>query len=181
MNKKNQQFGGKLSFGMTAMLVVVLAVGTFIERSKGTAFAFAQIWHAPWFFGLLGVIVFCSIIGLSTQRHKPSIWGIHIAFIIILSGAALTHFSGQSGKLHLRKGQSTELYADETRKNHVKHLPFTVKLKDFQIIYHEKKDIPKNFISTLEIQETGKKKNRKTDQHQQTPNIQGSAFYTTFL
>ncbi len=158
MNKKILRLGGKFAFGLTAVLIVVLGVGTFVERSQGTAFTLAEVWHAPWFFILLGAIVFCSIAGLSAQRRSAAVWGLHIAFSIILLGAATTHFTGEYGRIHLRKGQSTRLYADETRNNRVKHLPFIISLKEFQIIRDKKGDAPKDFVSTLEIQEASGKK-----------------------
>ena len=84
---------------MGALLViyaVAMAVATFIENDYGAVTAKALVYNS-WWFNLLHLLLVINMIGnvfkykLYTWKRMP-MFTFHIAFIIIIIGAALTRF-----------------------------------------------------------------------------------------
>ncbi|HEX2395159.1 MAG TPA: cytochrome c biogenesis protein ResB, partial [Bacteroidales bacterium] len=104
-------------FSTSLMAVLILlfafsiAVATFIENDFGTQTARAAIYNAWWFnlllftgiFNLTGTI----IINRLYRKEKRSIFTFHLAFLLILTGAAITRFFGFEGYMHIREGDSS--------------------------------------------------------------------------
>ena len=68
---------------------------------------------------------------------------LHIALVIILTGACVTHFFGEQGEIHLR--------ADKAESLSTKHSTLSLFLWNFQIVYAEDGHTPVDFISELRI------------------------------
>ncbi len=113
-----------------------MTVATFVERDMGTAHTLKSIYHAPWFVALWIIAASTGLIALARKRRSAAGWGTHLAITLILTVAALTHFTGKSGRLHLRQNAPTHLYADDSHAKRVKHLPFDICLESF----HENND-----------------------------------------
>lgn len=122
------------SFYLLAIMAVTLVAATSYEHLHGTPSALQVFYHTPWFIGLWGLIALTAIIKVARSKHcrRPAVMAIHIALLIILSGALATHLTGREGTLTLRKGQpATSLYL--TPDNHVGHLPFALSADSLQI------------------------------------------------
>ena len=129
------------SMSLTGALLLIFAItigaATFIENDFGAASAQAVVYKALWFELLLTLMV-VNMIGVIFIRklYVKEKWGtllFHVAFIIILLGAAVTRFTGQEGLMHIREGQSaTSFLTDET------YISGTVLVGDDKVDFSEK-------------------------------------------
>ncbi|MDH4943756.1 cytochrome c biogenesis protein CcsA [Sulfurimonas sp. C5] len=110
------------------MLIFAFSIGyaTIIENDFGTMTAKAEIYNARWFEVLLGLLAFNLFLNIINYRmftaKKAPIFIFHIAFFVILFGAAITRYAGFEGTMHIREGLtmssilSSEVYLDVTAK-----------------------------------------------------------------
>ncbi|UBM61200.1 cytochrome c biogenesis protein CcsA [Candidatus Sulfidibacterium hydrothermale] len=112
-------------FSMTAMgiLLMIFAIGigaaTFIENDFGTMAAKALVYNATWFDILLGILALNLIVNIFRHRMyrkgKFTLFLFHLAFLIILLGAAITRFISFEGMMHLREGETSHtILSDRT-------------------------------------------------------------------
>ena len=94
------------------MLIFAGAIGyaTFIENDYGTITAKADVYNARWFEVLLAVLTINLMLNIQKYKmytiKKAPIFIFHIAFIVILIGAAMTRYIGYEGTMHIREGDS---------------------------------------------------------------------------
>jgi ABC-type transport system involved in cytochrome c biogenesis permease subunit len=139
-----------LSFVMMVLMIVVLMGATIIEPFYGTQFTHDYIYTSPWAIGgwtLLVVFAACHLLhrrramGYATQM-------LHAAFVVILVGAATSHFTSKHGSLHLRKGADmVESFTDDA--GNPSTLPFGVSLREFAVRYYPGTNSPMDFVSSL--------------------------------
>ncbi|MDX2432571.1 MAG: cytochrome c biogenesis protein CcsA [Bacteroides sp.] len=92
---------------LLVLLIVILAIATFIESSFGTAVARALVYGTHWF-EILMLIIAINIAGSMVKnklfnRKKLVVLVFHLAFIVILIGAAITRFISYEGTMHIRE------------------------------------------------------------------------------
>ena len=96
---------------LMSIFAFAIAYATFVENDFGTITAKAEIYNARWFEVLLGLLTINLI--LNIQKYKMFTWKkaplfiFHIAFIIIIFGAAVTRYIGYEGTMHIREGSSS--------------------------------------------------------------------------
>ena len=103
------------SMFFTGILIVIFAISiayaTFIENDYGTITAKILIYDAWWFELLLFIMIvnmFASIFANKLiSKKKWSIFLFHVAFVVILIGAAITRYVGFEGNMHIREGESS--------------------------------------------------------------------------
>lgn len=113
MNKITALLG---SMKLMAFLMLVFAVSigyaTFVENDYGSMTAKADIYNAPWFevlLGLLAVNLTLNIFRFKMWRSgKRLVFVFHVAFLIILAGAAVTRYVGYEGTMHIREGEQSD-------------------------------------------------------------------------
>ena len=99
---------------LVVFLAFCMAVATFIENRNGTTAAQAVVYQA-WWFELSVLLVFINILAniirlkLYNLKRLP-IFMFHLAFLIIIAGAALTRYVGTEGIMHIREGETTSDY-----------------------------------------------------------------------
>ena len=138
-----------LSFGSLAVLIVLMAAATVIERLHGTEVALTRIYHHPVFFALWGLTA-VSGLWLLWRRgtfRKPFTLGLHLALVLILAGALITHLTGRSGEIHLRNGVETARFTDDDGQEGT--LPFSLELKEFRIEYDPGTRNVSDYVSEL--------------------------------
>ncbi|MFH0757422.1 MAG: cytochrome c biogenesis protein CcsA [Bacteroidota bacterium] len=89
------------------LLIVVLALATFIESAHDTATAWAVVYGTHWF-ELLMLLISVNIVGVMFKykffnRKKIVVLVFHLAFILILLGASVTRFISYEGIMHIRE------------------------------------------------------------------------------
>ena len=106
-----------MQFAGTLILVFAAAIGTatFIENDYGTLAARTVVYDARWFEGLL-LLTAISLIGSVFkyklyERKRYNVLVFHLAFIIMLAGAAITRYAGYEGTMMIREGESSNKIA----------------------------------------------------------------------
>ena len=122
-----------LSYGSAAILITMMVAASVVEKFHGTETALSAIYHNPIFFALWAVLA-ASGMALLLRRggaKRPATLALHLALLLILGGALITHLSGQSGSIHLREGEANA--AVELEDGTTLELPFQLELKEFRI------------------------------------------------
>jgi len=104
-------FSMKFAGMLLLLFAAVIATATFIENDLGTSAAKDVVYNALWFEILL-LITSISLIGSIFQyklwrRKKYSVLFFHLAFVVILAGAAVTRYVGYEGIMQIREGESS--------------------------------------------------------------------------
>jgi len=105
-----------------AVLMVIFAAAsgyaTFIENDYGTITAKADVYNARWFEVLLLLLTINLSLNIYNYKmytlKKAPIFIFHVAFIVIIIGAAITRYVGYEGSMHIREGatESTMISTD---------------------------------------------------------------------
>lgn len=104
------QWIGSLTTGIVLMilLILVLAWGTFIENTYGTAVANFVLYKSSWFSVLLGLLalnILCSmIVRLPWKRRHFPFLAAHAGILILLIGSFLTKIGGEEAAVWLPEG-----------------------------------------------------------------------------
>lgn len=106
-------FSMQLTIVLLLMFTVSIAVATFIENDYGSAASKVAVYNALWFeilLSLLSVNLLGSMIEYKMwQRKKYVSFFLHISFVVILIGAAVTRYIGYEGIMHIREGEATNI------------------------------------------------------------------------
>lgn len=93
------------------VLAFSMAIATFVESNYGTPTAQALIYKTKWFelvLVLLAINLLNNFIKYRFYTRRRIAMGLfHIAFIIILIGAAITRYISYEGMMHIRENQSS--------------------------------------------------------------------------
>ncbi len=138
-----------ISFGLVSAMVLILAVATCLEKVQGTPFVAAHVYGSPWFVALWAVLAVVGLCYLSHRRLRASVWLLHGAFVLILTGALVTHLFGLQGSIHLRQGTSESVSAFTDADGEEHSLPFGLQLKEFRLEYYPSTVAPSDFVSTF--------------------------------
>lgn len=95
------------------VLIVVLALATFVESAYSTQTAWAVIYGTRWF-EILMLLIGINLVGVMVQqkffrRKKIVVLLFHLAFILILVGASVTRFISYEGIMHIRENASSNV------------------------------------------------------------------------
>ncbi|MDR1408112.1 MAG: cytochrome c biogenesis protein CcsA [Tannerella sp.] len=138
-----------------------LAAATFIENAYGTTLAKVLIYYSPLFFFIqvLLVINFITVV-ITRGLWKLKKWGFmvfHFSFIVILSGALISHFFSKEGVLHLREGEISDRVRIQTNRGETVHvLPFQIELVKFTLKRYPGSASPSSFESELIVHVDGR-------------------------
>lgn len=141
------------------LYIMAMAMATFAENTEGTAYV-REYFYYSWWFILLQLLLAGNLIAILVYRKwfRQRNWGslmFHIAFLIILAGAAVTHFSGTEGLMHIREGEKVD-YMMVGPKMEKEGLPFAVELTDFRLKRYPGSHSPSSYESDLIIHQDGK-------------------------
>jgi cytochrome c-type biogenesis protein CcsB len=108
-----------MQFAGTLMLIfaAAIATATFIENDHGTMAARTVVYDASWFEGLL-LLTAVSLVGSVFryklyERKRYNVLVFHLAFVLILAGAAITRYAGYEGTMMIREGESSNQIISE--------------------------------------------------------------------
>jgi cytochrome c-type biogenesis protein CcsB len=116
MNKIKKLYSFITSLPFMAFLFLTLAfamaVATFVESSYGTAAARALVYNAWWFEALWALFALNLLNNLLKyklyKRRKFTIGLFHLAFLVMLLGAAITRWFSFEGNMHIRENESAD-------------------------------------------------------------------------
>ena len=147
----------RLSFSLLIITIITLITATILEKLYGTPWVASNIYGSTWFLSLWALLTISALIYIIQRRlyQRPLPLLLHLSFVIILIGAAITHYFGINGQIHLRLNEAPKsTYIDTNYEE--RNLPFAVSLNDFQLIYYPGTTNPMDFVSHIEIHETPK-------------------------
>lgn len=106
-------FSSKTTLVALVLYAVSMAYATFLENDYGTPAVWAVIYDA-WWFELIMLVLALNFLGNIVKyqlisRKKWSIFLFHIAFVVVLLGAAITRYTGYEGTMRIREGQSSDV------------------------------------------------------------------------
>lgn len=129
--------------GATTLALAVISFGTYAGWSVG-------IYSSAWMCALWTATALAAVAVLIRRRvyRRPASFAIHASLVLILAGAAVTHFCSESGTLHLRLGELGErsITTDDGGKL---PLPFSLSLDRWQTLYYPSTPTPLDFVCSL--------------------------------
>lgn len=146
----------KITFALYVIVVIALAVATFVENFAGTPAADKYVYGSGWFvflwlmlvaFGLFYILKYSTL-----PKHIPTL-AIHFSMVVILLGALLTHLLSHKGIIYLRGDQPTNVVEEQMGDNvpQSETLPFSLRLDRFNVTYHEGTLAPSDYITKFKI------------------------------
>lgn len=145
-----------LMYVLAGLYALILAAATFVENSYGPAAAREHFYYAPWFI-LLQLLQAVNLLAMFLQgsyfkRISKGSLIFHGAFVFIWLGAAVTHYVGVTGIMHIREGETvSSMMRDEGAGMGNASLPFSVTLDDFRLQRYPGSHIPMSYESDLVI------------------------------
>ncbi len=138
-----------LSYGILAVLITAMMAATVVEKLYGTEMAFRWVYNNPVFIVLWGVAAVAGFWYLLSRpdARKPFTLGLHVALLVILAGALVTHVSGRSGMIHLRQDEANATF--ELDEGGDVTFPFSIRLEEFAIDYHPGSMAPSDYRSAI--------------------------------
>jgi len=139
-----------------AGLYALILPATFVENSYGPAVAREHFYYAPWFI-LLQLLQAVNLLAMFLQgsyfkRISKGSLIFHGAFVFIWLGAAVTHYVGVTGIMHIREGETvSSMMRDEGAGMGNASLPFSVTLDDFRLQRYPGSHSPMSYESDLVI------------------------------
>ncbi len=135
-----------------SVIVVVLAVATFVENSYGTRFVTENVYHTAWFCALWAALTVLSVVLFVVRglwRRVP-VALLHASFIVILIGALTTFLTSNKGMLHIRKEMPADSYIIPDRGSMMR-LPFKMQLDSFVVECYQGTEAPSDYISYVSV------------------------------
>ena len=145
-----------LMYVLAGLYALILAAATFLENSYGPAAAREHFYYAPWFI-LLQLLQAVNLLAMFLQgsyfkRISKGSLIFHGAFVFIWLGAAVTHYVGVTGIMHIREGETvSSMMRDEGAGMGNASLPFSVTLDDFRLQRYPGSHSPMSYESDLVI------------------------------
>ena len=148
----NFQLHKRLAIFSIAIMLVVLAIATVIEKFKGAAFVATHIYDSWLFIGLWFVIALSAFICIIQKKmyKRPMVFLMHLSFIVILLGAFITFTTSVQGTMHLRMGKPANAFLDKNT-DVQQTLPFDMTLTDFRVEYYPGTTSPSDYVSEFTI------------------------------
>ncbi len=173
----------KLPFVLVIFLVIAIAVATILENRYDTHYALQHVYGSWWFIALWAVLALagCWLIYKRKMWKQPSVFLLHLSFLVILIGALTTHITSHRGMVHLREGETCRSCWTKDKQGlytQTEQMPFYLALKDFQVQYDADNVTPSNYVS-LVIIATRKGKEEATISMNNIGRVKGYRIYQT--
>ena len=142
----------KITFSLWGILILIMAAATIAGKLYGSKVAETYIYSSPFFIGLWIAATILSLTYIC-KRHlerRKATYALHLAFILILSGALTTRLWGIQGSVRLRQG-ANPVTTFTTNDGQTADFPFGVSLKQFELAYYQGTFAPMDFVSILNI------------------------------
>ena len=151
----------KIILILYVLVLISMAVATIVEKSQGTDYVHVHYYGAWWFILIWAVMAALGIYYIIQRKVKrASTWALHLSFIIILTGALITHLSAKRGMIHLRTGQPTNSYimaSDDGEGMKEEKLPFSLCLQDFEAKMHDGTQAVADYSSKFTVMDGNEK------------------------
>lgn len=152
MNKKSFNKITFLPFISLGIIIIYLIINSFIGKSLQNPTDISNLYTSPFLLLLWGILG-CSgiwILVRNNNNRKLTLLLFHFSLILILLGACVTHFTHESGILHLRKGIEKNKFVS-FKSNKLVKLPFFIELADFNVINYPGTTTAADYKSSIRI------------------------------
>jgi len=144
----------KILLTLYVAVLVVMAAATLVENATSTPYVQQHI-YGTWWFCVLWALLAAGGVAVIIRR-KVRRWNVlllHLALLVILAGALLTHLTSYKGVVHLRGDQPTNKYAEMTAMTtgDVHELPFYVRLDKFSQLNHAGTKAAADYVTRFTI------------------------------
>lgn len=134
---------------IAVVIIIVLAAATIVESVNGTQFAHQNIYGSVWFLALWTVFTVVATAYILKRKlyRRINVFLIHASFLVILLGALLSWTTAQSGTIHLRLGEATNVM--KTAEGKSVDLGFKVALKTFRMDCYPGTDAAMDYVTEI--------------------------------
>lgn len=141
-----------IPFLLLAVVTIMLATATFVEKKQGHEAALSIVFTSWWMIALWALTALTSLIVIFRQKlqHRGATLMLHLSFLLILTGALITHIWGVTGTVDLRIGQTVCIFSN-TSSNTLEKLPFSLTLNDFSVKNYPGTQSPMDYVSQVII------------------------------
>lgn len=133
-------------------IIIIMAAATITEKYMGGDFVADTIYGSWWFAALWALLAVAGVAYILKRRVRRASVLLHGSFVVILFGALLTHVSASQGTVRLRLGETADTYVVSTKDGDIRHtLPFKLRLKSFDIHYHDGTRAAADYVTRLTV------------------------------
>lgn len=133
-------------------IIIIMAAATITEKYMGGDFVADTIYGSWWFAALWALLAVAGVAYILKRRVRRASVLLHGSFVVILFGALLTHVSASQGTVRLRLGETADTYVVSTKDGDIRHtLPFKLRLKSFDIHYHDGTRAVADYVTRLTV------------------------------
>ena len=159
-------FSFRATVVLLSLLMLMLAGATFLEKFCGTSVAREFVYHSPILYVLFALLVanffLYSRNKLLLHFRRLGFLMTHCSFILILSGALITHFCSVEGFMHLREGDTADyMETSHNGENSGHRLPFSITLNDFRLVRYPGSGSPSSYESEVTVTHDGTSHNAR--------------------
>lgn len=153
----------KLTIVLLAAMAAAMAYGTYVETTLSNGAARILVYRAWWFDTLIALLAL-NLIGCTLRRapyrpHQAGWITTHIALLILMVGAVITHRFGMQGQMIVAEGESETVFhleqldrANLTMINgEPRELPFAVKCLSFEQVMYPGSGMTRMFRSQVQV------------------------------
>ena len=136
-----------------AAIILSMVAATVFEKFRGTEAALAAFYHSGWFIALWAVAAVGGVVLLLERGVPKKCWTftLHLAFLVMLAGALVTHLSAEEGEVKLVPDIPVSEWQDGDGESHP--LPGTLTLERFEVMRYTGSMAPSDYRSTVHYSE----------------------------
>lgn len=142
----------KLPFAFLGVVTVCLTAATIVEKISGSEIAFRDIYLSPWMIALWTITAATALAEVMIRRRVMGFGSLmlHVALVLILAGAGLTHFFGKQGSIGLAlDAPPTDCWIQND--GMTARFPFSVSLVDCGMDYYDSAVAVRDYFSILSL------------------------------
>lgn len=141
-----------ISFGLSALLVLMLVASTVVGAVCGRDVAHEYIYSSPLFVAVWAVMLASSLLYIfnTPMRRVAASLFLHLAFVVVLIGAFVTYCTAERGTLILCK-EAPPASMFVTDEGSLAKIPFRLLLEDCRVEYYDDAVSPRDYHASLTV------------------------------
>ena len=143
-------------FSLLGVLLTAMVTASVLEKFLGTPFVHENIYSSPVFVVIWAIFAIASLIYIFRRKLQRQLVPLmlHLSFVVILAGAAVTWLFGEQGRMDLVFDEPASTF--ESRDGKTMDLPFEICLDTFDMDWYEGTHTPMDYISRFTITDTSR-------------------------
>jgi hypothetical protein len=159
----------KLTIVLLSALAASMAYGTYVETALSNGAARILVYRAWWFDSLIALLAL-NLVGCTLRRapyrpHQAGWITTHIALLILMAGAVVTHRFGMQGQMVVAEGEAESVFhleqLDRAQLKMVngvaRELPFAVRCVSFEQVMYPGSGTTRLFRSRVDVLDAGRR------------------------